>query len=76
MLTWNQIGIQAKPVGLLNVDGFWDAWVQWVERAAKDGMIKQVFVDCMFVEEDAGRLLDCMAEFKPSPDMAKFFTKA
>lgn len=76
MLTWNQFGTFAKPIGLLNVDGFWDDFVRWVQRATKDGMIKQVFTDHLYVDDDAGRLLDRMSEFVPSPDAAKFFTKA
>lgn len=76
MLTWNQLGIQAKPVGLLNVNGFWDPWVTWVKRAADEGMIKPVFVECMYVDTDAARLLERMAQFRPNPEAAKFFTKA
>lgn len=76
MLTWNQLGLISKPVGLLNVDGFYDGWVEWVDRATEDGLIKQVFRDYMFVEKDAERLLNKMASFVPSPDAAKFKTKA
>lgn len=76
MLTWNQLGLQAKPIGLLNINGFWDHWVKWVERAVNDGMIKGLFADCMYVDDDPGRLLDKMASFTPNPEAAKFYTKA
>ncbi len=76
MLTWNQLGIMAKPVGLLNVNGFWDHWIQWVHRSVQDGMIKPVFAEYMYVDEDAERLLSKMSQFVPDPDAAKFFTKA
>lgn len=76
MLTWNQLGLISKPIGLLNVDGFYDGWVQWVDRAVEDGLVKSVFRDYMVVERDAGRLLAKLAAFEPSPEAAKFKTKA
>ena len=30
MLTWSKLGIHNKPTGLLNVDGYYDAFLQWV----------------------------------------------
>ena len=40
MLTWSQIGLQAKPSALLNVDGFWDPLLAWVERAVEEGLLR------------------------------------
>lgn len=76
MLTWNQVGIIAKPVGLLNIAGFWDGLITYIQRAAGEGMIKKVFVDLLVIEQDPERLLERMAAFQPNPDAAKFFTKA
>lgn len=76
MLTWNQLGHISKPCGILNIDGFYDGWLAWVERAVEEGLVKAVFRGYLFVETDAGRLIDAMAGFKPSPEAAKFRTKA
>ena len=38
--TWNQIGIQDKPVGLLNIDGYYDGLIQWLDQAVTDGFIR------------------------------------
>jgi uncharacterized protein (TIGR00730 family) len=40
MLTWNQLGIIAKPVVLLDVDGFWEPLLAWMDRAVEDGFVR------------------------------------
>jgi uncharacterized protein (TIGR00730 family) len=40
ILTWNQLGIIAKPVVLLDVDGFWEPMLQWMDRAVEAGFVK------------------------------------
>jgi uncharacterized protein (TIGR00730 family) len=39
VLTWAQIGLHHRPVGLLNADGYFDSLLQWMERAAAEGFI-------------------------------------
>ncbi|MBN2799989.1 MAG: TIGR00730 family Rossman fold protein [Deltaproteobacteria bacterium] len=38
-ITWSQLNIHAKPVGLLNVDGYFDALVAFIDRAVADGFV-------------------------------------
>jgi hypothetical protein len=40
VLTWAQLGMHAKPIGLLNVDGFFDALLAQFERAIDDGFVR------------------------------------
>jgi uncharacterized protein (TIGR00730 family) len=40
MLTWNQLGIVAKPVVLFDVDGFWEPLLAWMDRAVEDGFVR------------------------------------
>lgn len=40
MLTWRQINIHVKPVGLLNVDGYYDHLLQFLEQSAASGYIR------------------------------------
>ena len=39
ILTWAQLGIHQKPVGLLNVDGFFDPLLEWLDHAAREGFV-------------------------------------
>lgn len=40
ILTWNQLGIVAKPVVLLDVDGFWSPLFEWMEGAVNAGFVR------------------------------------
>ena len=39
-VTWTQLGIHAKPVGLLDVDGYFDHLVAFLDRAVDDGLLQ------------------------------------
>ena len=58
MLTWSQIKIHSKPIGLLNVAGFFDPLLQWVDRAVQEGFIKATHRPLLRVADEAGALLD------------------
>src|SRR6516165_7962628 len=53
MLTWAQLGIHNKPIGLLNTAGFFDPLMAWIERAVADGFIKPAQRQLIRVAEDA-----------------------
>jgi len=38
--TWSQLGIHAKPVGVLDIDGFWQPLLQFLDSAADAGFIR------------------------------------
>lgn len=40
MLTWNQLGIIAKPVVLLDVNGFWEPLLAWMDKAVECGFVR------------------------------------
>ncbi len=57
MLTWLQLRLQAKPVGLLNVEGYFDALLQFLEHAVSEGLIRSEHRDLLRVEHAPARLL-------------------
>ncbi|SFU80793.1 TIGR00730 family Rossman fold protein [Pseudoduganella namucuonensis] len=57
MLTWSQLGIHAKPVGVLNVDGFYDSLVGFIHHATEQGFIRPQHAQMMKVESDPASLL-------------------
>jgi len=63
--TWTQLGIHRKPVGLLNVEGYYDALLAFVERAEADRFIRPEYVAALVVDDDPARLLDRLAEASP-----------
>lgn len=40
VVTWTQINVQSKPIGLLNHKGFYNGILQWVDHAAQEGFIR------------------------------------
>jgi uncharacterized protein (TIGR00730 family) len=40
MLTWNQLGIVTKPVVLLDVDGYWQPLLQWMDQSVRAGFLR------------------------------------
>jgi hypothetical protein len=58
MLTWSQLGIHSKPVGLLNVGGFYDHLVAFLGHARNEGFIKPQHAALLKVSEQPYGLLD------------------
>lgn len=65
MWTWAQLGLHDKAVGLLNVDGFFDQLLGFLDKATNSGFIKPVHRDILLVENDADALLQRIRDFKP-----------
>jgi uncharacterized protein (TIGR00730 family) len=57
MVTWSQLGIHAKPVGLLNVEGFYDGLVRFVRQLHDEGFVRAQHVDIIKVEAEADELV-------------------
>lgn len=59
-LTWSQLGFHGKPVGLLDVDGFWQPLVRWIERAVGDGLVAPEHAAAVLVRSDVEAILDLL----------------
>jgi len=58
VLSWAQLGLHEKPCGLLNVAGYYDPLVAFLDRAVTENFIKPKHRALMIVETDAEPLLD------------------
>jgi hypothetical protein len=61
MITWSQLGIHRKPVGLLNVAGYFDPLVQLIDHAVAEGFIKSKYRGLVVLAERPAALLDELA---------------
>ncbi len=59
-LTWGQLGIQSKPVGLLNVNGYFDALIAWLDHAVAEGFVRPYHRDLLVHAEEPELLLDLL----------------
>ena len=68
VLTWTQLGFHHKPCGLLNVQGYFDQLVAFLDHTVEQAFVKPVHRDILLVEENADSLLRRMAAFQPPAD--------
>jgi uncharacterized protein (TIGR00730 family) len=62
--TWNQLGYHSKPLALLNVDGFYDSLLIFLDGVAADGFVRMSQRQSLLVDSDPGRLLEKMEHWK------------
>lgn len=58
VLTWNQIGLQHKPTGLLNVNGYYDGLLALLDQAVRSGLLRQEHREMLHSGTDVEALLD------------------
>lgn len=65
--TWAQLGYHDKPVGLLDVDGYYAPLVDFLDRATELGFVRGAQRGLLLSESTPERLLERLAEAEPSP---------
>jgi uncharacterized protein (TIGR00730 family) len=64
-ITWTQLGVHTKSVGLLNVNGFFDPLLAMLDRAIDDGFISSEQRQFLVVDDCPQRLLDGLEQHRP-----------
>ncbi len=72
VLTWSQLNIHNKPVGLLNTDGFYDKLLDFLDTVVHEQFLRQEHKNRLLVDSNPERLLKKMEEFK-SIDIEKWW---
>ncbi len=70
-LTWAQIGEHSKPVGLLNVDHYYDDLLKMLDRAVKEKLLFPEHRRALICEEKPERLLEAMEGYKTPVEAVK-----
>lgn len=60
ILTWAQLGIHTKPVAVLNVNGFFDPLLRWLDHTVTEGFVKPDNRELVRVFGDPVELLDAL----------------
>lgn len=58
--SWQQLGYHDKPVALLNVDGFYDALLEFTRASHARGFVSDAQFQALMVDTDVPRLLECL----------------
>lgn len=65
--TWLQLDIHHKPVGLLNVAGYYDRLIEFLAHMQRQRFLKPQHFESLLVEDNVERLLDRFARFDHQP---------
>ncbi len=65
--TWLQLGIHRKPVGLLNVLGFYDSLLGFLAHMSGQRFLKHEHLETLLVEDNIERLLERFTRFSHKP---------
>lgn len=63
MLTWAQLALHRKPIAILNIDGYYDALLEFVESMIKGGFLKAEYRDLLLVSSDENDLIEQMKAY-------------
>lgn len=73
-ITWAQLGIHAKPIGLLNTAGYFDSLLAFLDRSFDDGFIKPAYRALYHVADRPEALLPRLADHHP-PSVERWLPK-
>ncbi|XP_048234862.1 cytokinin riboside 5'-monophosphate phosphoribohydrolase LOG1-like isoform X2 [Ricinus communis] len=68
IITWSQLGIHDKPVGLLNIDGYYDALLGLFDKGVEEGFIKPCARNIVISAKNAEELIQKMEDYIPLHD--------
>lgn len=74
MITWAQLGLHKKPIGILNIDGFYDDLIKLVQTMVDKGFLKQVNRDMLLISGNIEELLEKMRNYE-APTVGKWISK-
>lgn len=64
VLTWSQIGKQRKPLGFLNVNGYFDSLLAWIQRAYTDHFIYEEHLQLFVSDVSVDGLLNQLVKYR------------
>lgn len=72
ILTWAQLGLHNKPVGLVDAGGYYAPLLALVAHAVAEGFVPERDEDLVLVDAEPERLLERLVVFEPVPRPSKF----
>lgn len=74
VVTWSQLGLHRKACAILNVEGFYDAFLAQADRATKDGFVSDVHRSLVISGSDPDELLDRLEGYQV-PQQEKWYNR-
>ena len=74
-MSWAQIGYHAKPVGLLNVAGYYDGLIAFAAKMGEVGFLRPQHQNLLIIDDTLDGLLAKMAAFRPATTIGQIGAK-
>jgi uncharacterized protein (TIGR00730 family) len=75
VLTWGQLGLHRKPCGLLNIHGYFDRLLSFVDHSVDEGFVRRENRPMILASASPNEMLDVMAAYK-APTVEKWIERA
>lgn len=66
MLTWSQLGLHQKPIGILNVSGYYNHFLEMINHMTTEGLLAEKNARLILTHQNLPELLDMMDNFRPT----------
>lgn len=66
-LTWVQLGLQNKPIGVLNIEGYFDALISFIDKMITSGFLREVDKNLLIVRDNIDELMTEMKNYSSPP---------
>lgn len=67
ILTWGQLGLHRKPIGILNCNGYYDALLELIQNMVQKGLLRQENMELVLVSTEIEELVRKMEDYVPQP---------
>ncbi len=74
-ITWSQLGIQRKPCGLLNIEGYWDGLLAFLDHAVDEQFVRPENSELVLVARRPELMLERLEEWTPPAHIEKWLDK-
>jgi len=64
VLTWGQLGLHRKPCGLLNVRGYFDRLLSFLDHSVDEGFVRREYRSMIAVADSPDSLLDMLSSYR------------
>jgi uncharacterized protein (TIGR00730 family) len=72
IITWAQLRLHTKPIGLLNVAGYFDPLFALISHTTAEGFVASRHANLVMQKDNAADLLACLTSYVPTPPEAKW----
>jgi uncharacterized protein (TIGR00730 family) len=75
IMTWAQLGLHRKPIGILNVDGYFRPLLTWLDQSVKEGFLKPAHRRLLLESPQPEKLLDLLQKYRPRRNIGKWINE-